>query len=137
MSALMRSTAHKHSLWFLATGDAVLNLMVEREKELWVGLVHLRPLTAISREEILDGNAGAYTNIIAWATTAEDFRRRAEMLAESLGLFVEETEEEEPLRMRVRDSLLPEELEEMRSRAELNPDAIVYGTFHTYSHDDA
>ena len=54
-----------------------------------------------------------------------------------MDLYVVDTEGEEPLVNRFGDFIPDEELEDMRSRAEHNPKAIVYGTFHTYSHDDA
>jgi len=103
------------------------------ETQLWIGLVHLRPL----KNDALDGFAGAYTNIITWARDTANFQAKAETIAATMDLYVVEVEEEEPLSIRAPKSPLSEELEDMKSRAELNPDAIVYGTFHQYSHDDA
>lgn len=106
---------------------------MEREPELWIGLVHLRPL----KKGGLDGCAGAYTNIITWACDIGDFRKNAETIAATLDLYVLEVDEAEQIEKRFGDSTLSEELEDMRSRAEHNPNAIVYGTFHTYPFDDA
>ncbi|HKR94646.1 MAG TPA: hypothetical protein VJW55_04770 [Candidatus Angelobacter sp.] len=100
--------------------------------QLWIGLVHLRP-----RKKGNKDFAGAYTNIITWACDSASFQTKAETIAATMDLYVVEIEDEEPLVERTSDSTLSEELEDMRARAEFNPNAIVYGTFHQYSHDDA
>jgi hypothetical protein len=101
--------------------------------QLWIGLVHLKPL----KKDALDGFAGAYTNIITWARDSASFQAKAETIATTMDLYVVEVEGEEPLSARTSRSGLSEELDDMRSRAELTPEAIVYGTFHQYLHDDA
>ncbi len=106
---------------------------MDRETQLWIGLVHLKPL----KRDGLEGSAGAYTNIITWACDSASFQKKAETIAATMDLYVVEIEDEEPVSQRFTDSILGEELEDMRARAEFNPDAIVYGTFHQYSHDDA
>ena len=100
--------------------------------QLWIGLVHLKPLKKNSEDF-----AGAYTNIITWACDSASFHAKATTIAGTMGLYVVEIEETEPLAQRMSNTTLSEELEDMRARAEFNPDAIVYGTFHQYSHDDA
>lgn len=97
-------------------------------------MVHLKPLN----KDGLEGAAGAYTNIITWACDSASFRQKAETIAATMDLYVVEAEGEEPVFERFGDFIIPnEELEEMRSRAEHNPNAIVYGTFHQCPHDDA
>ena len=105
---------------------------MDKRTELWIGMVHLKPLKKGGIEDF----AGAYTNIITWACDAASFLERAKTIAATMDLYVVETEGEEPLAQRFGDSVLSEELEDMRSRAEHNPNAIVYGTFHEYPHDD-
>lgn len=107
---------------------------MDQKTELWIGMVHLKPL----KENGLEGAAGAYTNIITWAYDSASFRKKAETIAATMDLYVVETEGAEPLFKKFGDFIIPdEELENMYSRAEQNPNAIVYGTFHQYSHDDA
>ena len=100
--------------------------------ELWIGLVELKPL---NKEEY--GAAGAFTNIVTWATGVESFRSKAEAVAPTLAMYVAGIENAEPLRTRFVDRVTTEEIEDMVIRAESNPAAIVYGTFHTYPHDQA
>jgi hypothetical protein len=103
------------------------------QPELWIGLVHLRPL----KREALEGAAGAYTNIITWARDSAGFREKAEVIGATMNLCVVDVEGEEPLRQRFEGSTPTEELEDMIERAENNPHAIVYGTFHQYLRDES
>jgi hypothetical protein len=100
--------------------------------ELWIGLVELRPL---DREGY--GAAGAFTNIVTWASDQEGFRRKAEIIAATLDMFVIDVEGAEPVAQRAEKWSMTEEIDDMLSRAQSNPDAIVYGTFHRYPFDEA
>jgi hypothetical protein len=100
--------------------------------ELWIGLVELRPL---NREGY--GAAGAFTNIVTWACDAKEFRKKADRIAATLNLYVIGIEGEESLAQRTNKRILSGEIEDMILRAESNPSAIVYGTFHTYRSDEA
>jgi len=110
------------------------------KRELWIGLVHLKPVipgdwTAFERGEKWH-DAGAYSNIITWASNAEGFRAHADKVASDYRLYVVDIEGEEPLSRRDRTAL-GEELQEIAERAETNPNAIIFGTFHMYPHEDA
>ena len=98
--------------------------------ELWSGLVELKPL---NRAEY--GAAGAFTNIVTWARDAREFRVKTDTIAATLNMYVAQVENVAPVGDYSDD--LPEEFEDMVRRAESNPNAIVYGTFHTYPHDHA
>src|SRR5579864_1331237 len=100
--------------------------------ELWIGVVELKPL---DREAY--GAAGGFTNIITWARSANEFRNKAETIAATLNLYVIGIQGEEPLAERTKKCTLSEDIEEMILRAESNPNAIVYGTFHTYPFNEA
>jgi hypothetical protein len=100
--------------------------------ELWIGLVEVRPL-----DRDAYGAAGAFTNIITWASDAAEFRRKAETIAATLDLYVLDIEGEEPLTQRTKTWTPGDEVEDMIQRAETNPNAIVYGTFHRYRVDQA
>ncbi len=100
--------------------------------ELWIGLVELRP-----HDRRAYGAAGAFTNIITWASDQESFRQKAEIIASTLDMFVVDVEGAEPVAERAEKWSMTEETDDMIQRAEVNPDAIVYGTFHRYPHVEA
>jgi len=99
---------------------------------MWIGLVELKPL---NREEY--GAAGAFTNIVTWACNSTEFRKKAEIIAADMNLYVLEVEGEEPLAKRAKKVPLSEDLDDMVQRAESNPNAIIYGTFHCYPRNEA
>src|SRR5579864_8686507 len=100
-----------------------------RKKELWIGLVEVRILK--DSEFFTDGK-GAFVNIVTWAANVEEFRANAELVLNKLGLFVLDVENPEPVSKRRTWAELDDELEDIISRAEHNPNAIIYGTFHKY-----
>jgi len=63
-----------------------------RQLELWTGLVDLKPL-----DRKAYGDAGAFTNIVTWANSAEGFRRKAEEIAAALDMSAANIEDAEPL----------------------------------------
>ena len=99
------------------------------DPKLWTGLVELKPL---NRKEY--GAAGAFTNVVTWACDSEGFRRKAETIAAELQMYVVGVEEDGPLSTSPED--WSDEIDDMVRRAESNPTAIVYGTFHRYPHDE-
>ena len=103
-----------------------------QQPELWIGVVELKPL-----DRKVYGVAGAFTNIVIWACDAEGFREKAETIAATIQMYVAGVEGAEPLIKRTEKRLLTEEIDDMVVRAESNPNAIVYGTFHTYPFDEA
>ena len=110
------------------------------KRELWCGLVHLKPV--VPRDwSGFDGSenerhAGAYSHIITWAGNPEEFRANAEKVAADCKLYVVDIEREKPL-SHIDASEWNEELEEIATRAKSNPNAIIWGTFYTYPHEDA
>jgi len=100
--------------------------------ELWIGLVELRPL---DRSTFHD--AGAFTSVVTWAFDIDSFQRKADLVAAHLDMFVAGIEEVETLVERREKRTLSEEIEDIVSRAELNPNAVIFGTFYTYRHDEA
>jgi hypothetical protein len=95
-------------------------------------LVELKPL---NRQAY--GAAGAFTNIVTWACNLDGFRNNTEIIAAKLNMYVAAVEEVEPLAQKIKNSGLTEEVEDMALRAESNPNAIIYGTFHRYPFDEA
>ena len=100
--------------------------------ELWIGLVELKPL-----DRQAYGAAGAFTNIVTWASDPESFRRKADTIAATLDMYVMDVEGAEPVADRAEGRSMTEEIDDMLSRAQSNPSAIVYGTFHSYLFDEA
>src|SRR5882724_3962967 len=100
-------------------------------RELWVGLVNLKP--KVPEPDFV----GAFTNIVTWASSAAEYRSQVEKMASSYGWYVVTVEEEETVAERKGDGELSEEIEDLVRRAENNPNAIIYGTHHKYPHEDA
>jgi len=105
-----------------------------RGKELWIGLVEVRILK--DSEFFTDGK-GAFVNIVTWTSDADGFKANAELVLGELGLIVLEVDRPEPVSARRKWAELDEEIEDIIARAETNPNAIIYGTFHKYLRDDA
>lgn len=110
------------------------------KRELWCGLVHLKPIVPRDWSGFDGGenkrHAGAYSHIITWASNPEEFRANAKKVAADCKLYVVDVENEEPLSNRD-PSEFDEELDEIRVRAESNPNAIIFAKFFTYPHEDA
>jgi hypothetical protein len=104
--------------------------MPTRSLELWIGLVEFRPF---NREAY--GDAGAFSYIVTWARDAAEFRKKADTIATTMGIYVMGIEREKPLAKWLETQSPLEEIEDMIQRAESNPNAIVYGTFHRYRVD--
>jgi hypothetical protein len=104
------------------------------DQELWIGLVELRPLPGA---DLLRGAAGAFTRIVTWASNASEYRQKAELLAKHLNLYVMSVDREEPAASLERRVGFTEEIADLILRAETNPNAILYGTFHRYLSDEA
>jgi hypothetical protein len=102
------------------------------QPELWIGLVELKPLQRAAHDA-----AGAFTNIVTWASDIGEFRAKSEVIAAILDQYVIDVEQAEPLAERASKSELTEEVADMVLRAESNPEAIVYGTFHRYPFNEA
>jgi len=103
-------------------------------KQLWIGLVEVR---AARPTDVLVDAKGAFVNLVTWAADSGQFKNNAELVLGNLGLFVVNIENPEPVSVRRKKAVLEEEIEDMVARAEGNPNAIIYGTFHTWTRDDA
>lgn len=104
-------------------------------KELWIGLVEVRPLEHC---EVLEDAKGAFVNIVTWASNLTEFKRKAKLVFQELHLFVAGVENAEPVEVRrEREGNFEESIEDIIARAENNPNAIMYSTFHLFERDDA
>jgi hypothetical protein len=101
-------------------------------------MVEVRSLGGASH--VLGSARGAFVNILTWASNPAEFRQKAELIVRHLGgMFVADIVDPEPVKARRARSGggFVEEIEEMISRARGNPNAIIYGTFHTFDQDNA
>ncbi len=71
-------------------------------------------------------------NVVTWAAGAEEFEQKARLLMTEMRMAVERVEDPEPVRLRLIHGCLVDSLAEMVQRAAANPEAILYGTFHTW-----
>ncbi|MGB9067034.1 MAG: hypothetical protein WCC21_00575 [Candidatus Acidiferrales bacterium] len=100
-----------------------------KQAELRIGLVELKPLKWAP--------SGWFTNIVTWVTGHDGFRAKVEIIAAELGRYIVEIEDEEPVAQRLKNHAVDEAIEDLIGRATSNPEAVLYGTFHAYPHDDA
>jgi hypothetical protein len=101
-------------------------------------MLEVRPLGG--RSEILGDMKGAFVDVVTWAADADAYRRNAELVIRALGgLFVSDVLNPEPVEARRARSGtgFDEKTEDLISRAQANPSAIVYGSFHMFEKDDA
>ena len=81
---------------------------------------------------------GAFVNIVTWSADAEEYRRNAELVLDELRLLVVDVVRPEPVEARrSREGDFEEVIEDMIYRAQDNPNAIIFGTFHMWEKDDA
>ncbi len=108
-----------------------------QRKQLWIGLVEVRPLPGGSA--ILGDTKGAFVNIVTWASDVDEYNRKTHVLIEDLGgLFICEVIDPGPVDARTSSQgSFDSETEDMISRAHDNLNAIIYGTFHTFDKDDS
>jgi uncharacterized metal-binding protein len=92
-------------------------------KELWTATVEIMTLPTDS------GNTKAFTNIVAWAESAQDYGGRITELLAIDGCSVLTIEN----CIRVAEcNDIPEELERLIERAKTNPLDCIFGTLHYY-----
>jgi hypothetical protein len=104
-------------------------------KEIWIGLVEVRPLEGC---DMLEEAKGAYVNVVMWVANADAFKHRAESISSELRLFVVDVKGPEPVaERRRREGDFEEEIEDMILRAQEHPTDVVFGTFHLWEKDDA
>jgi hypothetical protein len=92
-------------------------------RELWTGLFEL--LTPPSDS----GNTGCFTNIVAWADDAGDFRAKVARILEKDSWFVANAEN----CVTVSEAGgVPDELAEQIDTAKTHPDDCIFGTLHYF-----
>jgi hypothetical protein len=134
---LTRTESRNHRAHTMNIPDSKKPDAAKREpRQLWIGITEVRPSSAKPNETI--GHAkGAFVNIVTWASDAPEFKRNAELILDALGLIVVDVQNPEPVVVRRSKAEFDEAIKDMIDRAKSNPNAIIYGTFHTYKNDDA
>lgn len=84
-----------------------------------------------------DEGKGAYVNIVAWASSEEEFGNRVRQAATDLDCILEELEGIQLLERRLKDPDYPEELIDLRVAAQRQADDIVFGEFQIWVQDDS
>jgi len=103
-------------------------------RQIWIGLVQVAPLPG---HDVFDGNAGAFVNAVALASSVADYQSAVSVPLSDLHLFAIEFENVEPLATRIRergpldDDLMALAVEGRRMNA------ACFHNFHTYPHADA
>jgi hypothetical protein len=111
--------------------------MNDRQQQLWIGMVEIRPLTGESK--ILGTALGAFVNVVTWAADVEQFRNNADLVIASLGgLYVSEVIDPEPVEARRarHGNEFEASIQDLIFQAQSNPDAVLYGSFHLFERED-
>ena len=101
------------------------------EREVWIGLVEV---TADEGNDVFDGAPGAYTNVLALASSVEDYMAVTAPALLRAGVVAVGVDDPEPLRVRQLRVELNDEflaLGEQAARGE-----VVWSTFHVFESDE-
>jgi len=102
------------------------------QSEIFIGLVGVGALPTC---DILGNSKGAYVNVLAFASTAEEFEVEVNRAVADLGLFVIECEDIEPFAQRAAQRLLDDELHELAAEVHKTRQ-LRFATFHTFDKVD-
>jgi hypothetical protein len=105
--------------------------MSEQSSEVWIGLVHVRPL--LGSEDRFNG-PGAYTNMLALAASLEDYSEKVTATADADHLVVIAIEDAEPLCERMAEYEVSEEIVNLAAVA--LGGAVVGDNFFVYLSDE-
>jgi hypothetical protein len=93
--------------------------------DIWIGTIEI----SWTNEETPNVFKPAFTVVTTWATSSEEFREKCARMLESYGWKLLEVDRANPVPENV---VFDEEVEDMLERTRSNPNAIIYGTFHSY-----
>lgn len=98
------------------------------DRDLWVGLVHVKPRTG---RDLLEGASGAYTTAVCLASDAGGFRIRVGIFFANLGFEVLEVDDLEPLTERRATHDVPQAILDAGTHAEASGE-VEFDTYFTY-----
>jgi hypothetical protein len=94
-------------------------------KEIWVGTIEI----SYFDHEAPGTRKNAFTVVTTWASSPEEFRQKCEIMLESYGWKLLDIDRANPA---PEDYDYNDEVADQLERTRVNPNAIIYGTFHTY-----
>jgi hypothetical protein len=97
------------------------------ERELWIGLVEV---TADEGNDIFDGAPGAYTNVLALASSVEDYMAVTAPALLRAGVVAVGVDDPEALRVRQSRAELSDDILALSERAAQGE--VVWTTFHVF-----
>ncbi len=95
------------------------------QPDIWIGTIEI----SWSDEKTPTVFQPAFTVVTTWATSPEEFREKCLRMLESYGWKLLDVEQANPV---PNEGEFSEEVEDMLARTRANPNAIIYGTFHSY-----
>ena len=103
-------------------------------KEIWIGLAEVVALPGCKR---LGSGKGAFVKVALWADSDADFCSRIRTAISELDLELVELDDREPLARRISRNQAGDESVQMAETARINPNDVVFGTFHIWENTDA
>jgi len=104
------------------------------KNEIWIGLAEVVALPGCKR---LGDGKGAFVKIALWADSDSDFFAKVNKAISELDLHLLELEDREPLAKRLSQIEAGDETLQMEETARMNPEDVVFGTFHIWQKTDA
>ncbi len=102
-------------------------------KQIWIGLVELRPLPGC---KLLEEAKGAYAHVMAWAENPEEFQKMTSLRAADLSLEIIEFRDIQPWSIRHAGDEVREEFYDMEKRIEADVRQVAFGRFHAWFKDE-
>lgn len=94
-------------------------------KEIWVGTIEI----SYFDPEASGIRKNAFTVVTTWASSAEEFRQKCDLMLESYGWKLLGIDKANPAPENYEYN---DEIADQLERTRVNPNAIIYGTFYTY-----
>jgi hypothetical protein len=101
------------------------------ERVVWIGLVEVAPHDS---NDIFEGGLGAFSNVLALATSVEDYMAVTAAALDAEGLTAVAVDDPEPLSERQSRGDLPTDILELGEQAAAGD--VVWGTFHIFETDE-
>ena len=93
--------------------------------EIWIGTIEI----SFFDWEKPEVRKNAFTVVTTWASNIEQFEQKCVLMLESYGWTLLGVDKANPAPI---EGEFSEEVADMLERTRTNPNAIIYGTFHTY-----
>lgn len=93
--------------------------------DIWIGTIEI----SFFDFDAPDIRKNAYTVVTTWASSPEEFSQKCRRMLESYGWTLLGVDKSNPVPA---DSVFDDDVADMLERTKANPNAIIYGTFHTY-----